>query len=209
MTATTTPLGGKSMGDRCLSALASLGGEATTEQVRAQAQADWNRPLTAAQVAVTLARLARAYCPKVTRHPAPEGGWSWRTAEAEGFRRLTAADAEAPAAELPAFGAAVAVAARDTPCLAPGSTAGSPRTAVCAQASAWPCSAARNWRTARTLPCSGTGHGPAPASAPLTTRCTAGREGLHWPCSGRGDRRGEHDRPLGCRGRDGNGPCPC
>jgi hypothetical protein len=123
----TLPLGGKSMGDRCLTALEALGGEATTDEIRARAQEDWGRPLTTAQVAVALGRLSREYCPKVTRHPAPEGGHFWRTAEAAGcplpprpweagFPPVTAADAEALAGELPVFSAAVASAVREAPC---------------------------------------------------------------------------------------------
>jgi hypothetical protein len=125
----TGPLGGKSMGDRCLIALESLGGEATSDEVRAQAEADWGRPLTTAQVAVALASLAREHCPKITRHPAPEGGFFWRTAEAAtwpdpvrpwagGFPAVTVTDAEAAEAlarELPLLGAAVASAVREAP----------------------------------------------------------------------------------------------
>jgi hypothetical protein len=119
------PLGGISMSDRCLSALASLGGEAATEDVRARIEADWQRRLTTAQVAVALARLSRLDPPQVIKHQATEGGWVWRTAEAEGwpdppkpweaegFRPFTGADVEA-------IEAVAAAALREAPCLPRG-----------------------------------------------------------------------------------------
>lgn len=113
------------MGDRCLSALAALGGEATTAEVLARVEADWQQHLLPAQVTVALAYLSHMIPPPVTRHEAPEGGWVWRTAEAEGWpdppkpweaegrRRFTVADTEPLATELPAFDAAVTDALRE------------------------------------------------------------------------------------------------
>jgi hypothetical protein len=69
------------MGDRVLSALYALGGEGTPAQVRAQAEADWQRPLVQSQVTVALTRLSRMNPPRVTLHPAPGGGWAWRAAQ--------------------------------------------------------------------------------------------------------------------------------
>lgn len=103
------PLGGVTMGDRCLSALKALGGQATTGQVRAQVEAEWRRPLTTAQVAVALACLSREHPPRVTRHPAAEGGHAWRAV-------FTVADAGVLAGELTVFEAAVTTAVREAPC---------------------------------------------------------------------------------------------
>jgi hypothetical protein len=111
------------MGERCLSALTSLGGEATTSEVLARVEADWQRTLLPSQVSGALTRLSREHSPKVTWCPDPGNakGKLWRLtgtlAPSPWLVPPTAVTdmeaAEALARELPLFGAAVASAVRE------------------------------------------------------------------------------------------------
>lgn len=116
----TAPARPPTMGTRCLSALAALGGEATAAEVLARVEADWRRPLLPAQVTGALARLSQLDPPPVTRRPAPEGGFVWRTAEAEGWpdpvRPWAAGFPPFTAADVEATGAAAVAALREAPC---------------------------------------------------------------------------------------------